>query len=316
MLPTGIVYDPAYKRHRTGPGHPESPARCDAAMEGIAADVPETSLLRIEPVPASEDQIAMCHSQAYIEIARRDISSGMGFLTTGDTNICRDSFEIALLAAGGVLAAVDAVMDNTVRNAFCMVRPPGHHATADRGMGFCVFNNVAIAARHARTRHGIERVLIVDWDLHHGNGTQAIFYDDPSVFYFSTHQWPCYPGTGTPGETGHGKGKGTTLNCPFPPGTEGAAVVNAFEERLVPAMVEFKPQFVLVSAGFDARMGDPIGNLMLSDADFAELTRIVLGVAHKYAGNRLISASEGGYLLSGLSSAVGSHVRALSSPPF
>ena len=311
--PTGIVYDPAYKRHLTGPGHPESPARCDAAMDGIAAAVPDTSLLRITPSPATEDQVALCHSRRYIDTARRDIAAGMGFLTTGDTNICRDSFEIALLAAGGVMTAVDAVMDGTVRNAFCMVRPPGHHATAERGMGFCVFNNVAIAARHARTTHRIERILVVDWDLHHGNGTQDIFYEDPSVFYFSTHQWPCYPGTGAPGETGHGKGRGTTLNCPFPPGTDGEPVVAALNQQLLPAMAEFKPRLVLISAGFDARVDDPIGNLMLSDADFAQLTRIVMEIAHEHADDRLVSASEGGYLLTGLSSAAATHVSTLSS---
>jgi len=314
QLPTAIVCDPAYKKHLTGPGHPEAPARCDAAMEGIAAAAPDTQFVQIKPPPADEDQIAMCHSREYIDIARRDIASGMGFLTTGDTNICRDSFEVALLAAGGVMAAVDQVMAGTVRNAFCMVRPPGHHATADRGMGFCVFNNVAIAARHAQAEHGIERVLIADWDLHHGNGTQDIFYDDPSVFYFSTHQWPCYPGTGAPQQTGQGKGKGTTLNCPFPPGTDGEPVLAAFKDQLVPAMAEFKPQLVLISAGFDARVGDPIGNLALSDGDFAELTRIVLGIATEHAGDRLVSASEGGYLLTGLSSAVGAHVSTLTRP--
>jgi acetoin utilization deacetylase AcuC-like enzyme len=308
---TGLIYNPVYMDHRPGAGHPESPMRCEAAMKGIAAAVPENALSRLKPRAATEDEVALCHTPDYIRIARRDIISGFGGLSTGDTDVSKESFDVALMAVGGVLAAVDAVMAGTVRNAFCVVRPPGHHATTDRGMGFCVFNNAAIAARYAQKKHGISRALVVDWDVHHGNGTQDIFYDDPSVFYFSTHQWPCYPGTGATHETGAGKAKGTKLNCPVPPGSGRKEILGAFKEKLVPAMKAFKPEFVIISAGFDARKGDPIGNLELTDDDFADLTDIGMKIAADYAGGRLVSVLEGGYNLSGLASACGVHVKHL-----
>jgi acetoin utilization deacetylase AcuC-like enzyme len=198
-----------------------------------------------------------------------------------------------------------------VRNAFAAVRPPGHHATADAGMGFCVFNNVAIGARYAQRRHGLARVLIVDWDVHHGNGTQAIFYDDPSVFYFSIHQRPHYPGTGRANQTGTGAGQGFTLNCPLAAGSGGREARAAFLDRLVPAMRDFRPELVLVSAGFDARVGDPLGGLVLTDDDFADLTGIAMDIAAEYAGGRLVAALEGGYNLPGLAAAAGAHVRRL-----
>jgi len=307
-LQTGLVYDPLYKEHRPGPRHPESPMRCDAVMEGIQRAMPLDALAGIKPRPATVPELELCHTRDYIEIARADIASGIGCLGTGDTDVSERSFEVALMAAGGVLAAVDAVMEGKVRNAFCAVRPPGHHATPDRGMGFCIFNNVAIGARFAREKHGIERVLVVDWDLHHGNGTQEIFWEDPSVFYFSTHQWPCYPGTGSIAERGAGRGKGTTLNCPVGPGSGQLEIVGAFREKLVPAMEKFRPQLVMVSAGFDARVGDPIGALVLIDRDFSDLTGIVMDIADEYADGRLISALEGGYNLSGLASAAEAHV--------
>jgi acetoin utilization deacetylase AcuC-like enzyme len=212
---------------------------------------------------------------------------------------------------GGVLNAVDAVMTGKARNAFCAVRPPGHHATPARGMGFCIFNNVAIAARYAQRRHGAERVLIADWDVHHGNGTQDIFYADPTVFFFSTHQWPLYPGTGRADERGSGAGEGSTLNCPFPAGSGRREIVGAFENALSPRMEAFRPDLVLVSAGFDSREGDLLGRFTLSDNDFGDLTRILMAMARKYSGSRVVSMLEGGYNLSGLASATVSHVRAL-----
>jgi acetoin utilization deacetylase AcuC-like enzyme len=309
--PTAIVYEPLYREHRPGGPHPEAPERCDAVMDGIARAVPEARLLRLSPRPASEEDLLLCHTRSYVATVRRDIADGVGCLSTGDTDVSERSMEAALLAVGGVMTAVDAVVKGDVRNAFCVARPPGHHATPNRGMGFCIFNNVAIAARYAQKRHGVGRVLIADWDVHHGNGTQEIFYDDPSVFFFSTHQWPCYPGTGAAHETGAGRGKGFTLNCPVAPGSGRKEIVGAFREKLLPAMKTFRPEMVFVSAGFDARQLDPIGNCALTDEDFAELTRIVMEIAAEYAGDRLVSALEGGYRLDGLALAAGAHVKTL-----
>jgi acetoin utilization deacetylase AcuC-like enzyme len=269
-------------------------------------------LQRLAPRAVTGADLELAHEVDYLRRAEHDILSGASQLSTGDTSVCEASWDVARLAVGCALAAVDAVMDGKVANAFCAVRPPGHHATADRGMGFCVLNNVAIAARHAQRRHGIGRVLIVDWDVHHGNGTQDIFYEDGSVFFFSTHQSPWYPGTGRANETGSGAGKGTTLNCPLPAGSGRAEIFPAFEEKLVPAMEQFRPDFVLISAGFDSRVGDPLGDFHLSDRDFVDLTKIMRGIADRYAKSRVVSLLEGGYNLGGMASAVAAHVGALS----
>jgi acetoin utilization deacetylase AcuC-like enzyme len=308
---TAILADPIYKEHWTGEGHPERPARFDAVLHALEREGAVKDAVRIPARPATEDEIALCHGRKYIEIARRDVAHGPGMLSTGDTVISPRSFDVALQAVGGVLNAVDAVFARKARNAFCVVRPPGHHATADRGMGFCLFNNVAIAARHAQKKYGIDRALIVDWDVHHGNGTQDIFYSDGSVFYFSTHQSPWYPGTGDADETGEGKGKGTTLNCPASAGSGRKEILGAFQGKLTPAMRDFKPDLVLISAGFDSRLGDPLGQFTLSDADFADLTQATLELADHYASGRLVSVLEGGYSLSGLGSAAAAHVEQL-----
>jgi len=268
-------------------------------------------LARLEPRAATEDELLLCHTRPYLETARRDIASGRLWLSTGDTDIGPNSWEVAARAAGSVLNAVDAVLAGHARNAFCAVRPPGHHATASRGMGFCIFNNVALAARYAQRRHGVGRVLIVDWDVHHGNGTQDIFYTDPSVFFFSTHQWPLYPGTGRADETGAGPGEGTTMNFPFPAGSGRAEILGAVEQSLVPAMDSFRPELVLISAGFDSRIDDLLGRFTLTDGDFADLTAAVVGIAERHAHGRVVSVLEGGYNLAGLASAAATHVAAL-----
>jgi acetoin utilization deacetylase AcuC-like enzyme len=305
--PTAFLADPIAKEHDPGRGHPEQPARWDAAVRGVGAN-----LLRLPSGrAATESELALCHTTDYIRSARSDVESGLPALRTGDTDICPRSYDVALRATGTVLDGLDLVLRDEARNAFCIVRPPGHHATPTRGMGFCLFNNIAIAARYARHRYGVERVAIADWDVHHGNGTQDTFYSDPSVFFFSTHEWPLYPGTGAASETGVGRGKGTTLNCPFPAGSGHAEIVGAFKEKLVPRMAEFKPDLVLVSAGFDSRKGDPLGHFRLTDDDFATLTEITMAIAHQFAGGRLISVLEGGYNLTGLESAVRSHSRTL-----
>lgn len=310
-LHTGLVADPICKKHETGWGHPECADRFDAVYAGLA----RAGLIdRLQGIPvraATDDELALCHTRDYIAKVRGEIASGAHTLSTGDTSVSRHSFDVATKAAGGVLNAVSAVVTREVKNAFCLVRPPGHHATPDAGMGFCVFNNVALAARHAQARHGIDKVVIIDWDVHHGNGTQDAFYEDESVFYFSIHQYPWYPGTGAPSEQGAGPGKGYTLNAPLPGGAGGREVRDAFEKHFLPAMESFRPGLVLVSAGFDSREGDPLGGLRLRDEDFAELTRMLLRLADRHAGGRLVSVLEGGYDLAGLASASTAHVHEL-----
>jgi acetoin utilization deacetylase AcuC-like enzyme len=270
------------------------------------------SLGRVESRPALEDEVALCHSRDYLHDVKREIAGGARELSTGDTSVSSQSFDVALRVVGGVLNAVDAVVPRKASNAFCAVRPPGHHARPEQGMGFCIFNSIAVAARYAQRKHGVERVLIADWDVHHGNGTQDIFYSDGSVFFFSTHQSPWYPGTGAWNETGEGKGKGCTMNCPFPAGAGREEILPAYGHNLAHAAEAFKPDLVMLSAGFDSRVADPLGRFTLSDDDFSELTRMVLEIADKYAGGRLVSLLEGGYNLSGLASSAAAHVKALS----
>ncbi len=304
-----MLADPICKQHLTGPEHPERPERFDAALSAVK----RLDLLRLDPRKALEQDVVLCHSPLYFQTAKREILSGFGDLSTGDTAVSEASLDVALYAVGAGISAVDAVFTRKVQNAFCIVRPPGHHATPDRGMGFCIFNNIAIAARYAQRKYGVERVLIADWDVHHGNGTQDIFYDDGSVFFFSTHQYPWYPGTGAADETGSGAGDGKTMNCPLPAGSGRKEIVGAFRERLVPAADVFKPDLVLISAGFDSREGDPLGHFFLEDPDFADLTRIMLEIADRHAGGRLVSMLEGGYDLWGLGCGVQAHVQALAS---
>jgi acetoin utilization deacetylase AcuC-like enzyme len=294
------------KHHDTGPGHPEQAARFDAALKGLPAPVDAA-----EPRAATEDELALCHTREYIAIAKQDIVAGRRELSTGDTHISPGSLDAALHATGTMLTAVDRVLEGEAKNAFCVVRPPGHHASADRGMGFCLFNSIAVAARYAQRKHGLERVLVVDWDVHHGNGTQDIFYKDKNVFFFSTHQSPWYPWTGLREETGEGAAEGTTLNCPLPAGSGREEILGAFHDLLRPAAEHFQPDLVLISAGFDSRGGDPLGNFCLTDQDFFDLTRLMMEIAERHAGGRLVSVLEGGYSLSGLTSGVNAHARAL-----
>jgi acetoin utilization deacetylase AcuC-like enzyme len=310
-LPTALVCDPAYREHRTGTWHPERPARVDAVIQGLHRAGLLERCRALAPRAALDADLLRCHSRTYLARVRQDETAGRGELSTGDTAIGPGSERVARLAAGGLLVAADALMAGEVGNAFAVVRPPGHHATPERGMGFCIYNNVAVAARYLQAVHGLERLLIVDWDVHHGNGTQEIFWSDPSVLFFSTHQSPFYPGTGAVEERGGGAGAGFTLNRPFPAGTTGPEILAAWRETLLPAAAAFAPQAVLVSAGFDSRHGDPLGDFHLEDEDFAELTRLVMGIADRHAGGRLLSSLEGGYALEGLAAAAAAHVGAL-----
>jgi acetoin utilization deacetylase AcuC-like enzyme len=311
---TGLVYDIAYQQHITPPGHPESPRRSESVIKALEEAGLSEKMTKIAARKAGREDVIRCHKESYFEIAKRDVEKGLADLTTGDTNISEKSFEVALLAAGGVMSAVDAVVERKVQNAFCVVRPPGHHATPIKGMGFCLFNNIAIGARYAQAKHKIGKVLIADWDVHHGNGTQDIFYEDGSVLFFDCHQSPWYPGTGDASETGSGRGLNCIMNNPFPAGAGRKEILGAFETRLIDAANKFKPELVMISAGFDSRLGDPLGHFRLSDEDFVDLTKVVLNVAKEHAQSRLVAVLEGGYNLRGLMKAATAHVQTLMQP--
>jgi acetoin utilization deacetylase AcuC-like enzyme len=306
-MTTALIADPIFRDHLAGRQHPERPERFDAVLHGLNRAGLLNRMLLLEAREATADELLLCHTAEYLKTVRRDVESGRRYLSTGDTDVTPNSWEVAARAVGGVLNAVDAVLSGSARNAFCAVRPPGHHANAARGMGFCLFNNAAIAARYAQRHHGVERVVMVDWDVHHGNGTQDIFYRDPSVFFFSSHQWPLYPGTGRADETGEGPGEGSTMNFPFPAGAGRREILGAVENHLLPAAARFQPGLVLISAGFDSRVGDPLGRFTLADEDFGDLTRAVMGIG----GGRVVSVLEGGYNLDGLASAAAAHASAL-----
>lgn len=308
---TGLLLDDVYRQHDTGEHHPECPARYRAVMEALVKQGIADEAIPFQQRLAEPDEIMLCHTRDYFQTAIHDVDAGAHELSTGDTQICPKSFDVASRAVGGVLNAVDAVMTGKLTNAFCAVRPPGHHARPAQGMGFCLFNNIAIGARHAQKKHGAEKVLIVDWDVHHGNGTQDIFYGDGSVLFFSTHQSPWYPHTGFAEETGEGKGKKCTINAPLPAGSGMSEIGAAFLDRLIPAAQAFKPDLVMISAGFDSRVGDPLGQFQLTDPNFATLTKMLMKFADEECGSRIVSVMEGGYHLAGLAAGVSAHVRAL-----
>lgn len=308
-METGLLLDESFTDHDPGNHHPEAPGRIRAIIEELESRELSEKCRRLERRAATDDEVLRAHTDGYLATVLREIDGvGAGTLSTGDTQFGPRSLEVARDAAGGLINAVDAVIEGQVANAFCAVRPPGHHATADRGMGFCIFNNAAVAARHAQEVHGMERVVIIDWDVHHGNGTQDIFYEDGSVYYFSTHQHPWYPGTGMTHETGKGSGKNTTLNYPLPSGTGMEAIGTAFRDDFAKQMKEYRPDLVIISAGFDSRAGDPLGQFRLTDENFVELTRILLELGGEHAEGRVVSVLEGGYNQAGLASAVAAHL--------
>jgi len=306
-MSTLLITHPACLEHLTPMGHPERPDRL-RAIERILEDERFQTLAREQAPAAPLESIALCHPMDYIE-SIRDASPKDGLVRLdADTSMSPGSFEAALRAAGGALRAVDEVMDQSIANAFVATRPPGHHAETAVPMGFCLFNNVAIAARHAQSQHGAERVAIVDVDVHHGNGTQEIFWSDPTVMYCSTHQMPLYPGTGAVTERGE---HGTIVNAPLRPGDGGDRFRQAVETVILPRLREFRPDLIIMSAGFDAHMRDPLANLNLLEPDFAWATQKVMEIADQSAQGRLISVLEGGYDLEGLARSVAAHVTAL-----
>jgi acetoin utilization deacetylase AcuC-like enzyme len=312
--PTGFLYDDIYLQHLSGnSGHPERPERLTAIWNGLQKAGLIHDMYRLARRRATDNELALVHERSYIQLVRRELANVRGYkeLSTGDTLVSADSLDAALSASGGVLNGVDAVMTGRVKNAFCAVRPPGHHAGPARGMGFCIFNNVAIAARYVQKTYGLQRVLIVDQDYHHGNGTQDIFYEDGSVFYFSTHHYGAYPGTGAASETGRGQGAGHILNVPLPPGAGDEQVLQAFQTQLVPAARAFKPDFILISAGFDAMRNDGLGVFDVTPQGFAAIARVVVNLANELCQGRLVSVLEGGYRLDGLADSVAAHVRVL-----
>jgi acetoin utilization deacetylase AcuC-like enzyme len=308
-MPTGFLYDKRFLDHDTGAGHPERPDRLRAIVAALAADGLMERMTTITAIPVDLEHIDAVHTLAHRERIERLCAAGGGMIDA-DTVICRESNEIALLAAGGVIAACDAVMSGDCANAFCAVRPPGHHAESGRPMGFCLYNNVAVAARYLQRRHGVGRVLIVDWDVHHGNGTQEIFESDPSVFYASLHQSPLYPGTGARSERGIGEGIGTTLNIPLPAGSGDDEYAAAFVELLAAARA-FRPEFVLISAGYDAHLRDPLAGMRVSREGFRDMTGEMVALAAEECDGRIVAVLEGGYDTSALAESVAATVEEL-----
>ncbi len=301
-MKTGYCYEVQYLQH-TYPGHPEHAGR----LEAITAGLEQTGLLdrltRVPALPATEEEIARVHTQAYIRQVRRVAEQGGGHLDP-DTYVVTRSYAAALLAAGGLQKLTRAVLDGEIDNGFALVRPPGHHATTGRGMGFCLFNNIAVAAQDALTHPGVERVMIVDFDVHHGNGTQDVFETNPGVLFISAHQSPHYPGTGRVDEIGRGAGRGTTVNIPLPAGAGDAGYAATLEEIVWPIARRYDPQLVLVSAGFDAHWSDPLAMMRLSLPGYAQMARELVAMAQELCDGRLVFTLEGGYDLVVLSNAV------------
>ncbi|MDI6630999.1 MAG: histone deacetylase [Thermoanaerobacteraceae bacterium] len=298
----GLVYDPAYLRHDTG-WHVEKPERLTRTLAALEEKGLLDRLEQITPRAASVEEVALVHSREYIESIEVFCRKGGGHLDP-DTAASPESFAVALLAAGGTITAVEAVVAGTVSRAFALVRPPGHHALPDRAMGFCLFNNVAVAARWAAERYSFERILVVDWDYHHGNGTEAAFYRDPGVLYFSTHSAVGYPGTGWVDRVGEGPGRGFNINVPLPETTRDIDLWFVFQKLLVPVAAEYRPELVLVSAGQDGYRGDPIAGMRLTADGYGWLAAVVAEIADRHAGGRLAAVLEGGYDLHGLGECV------------
>ncbi len=305
MKTVAFVSDDTFLNHRTPDGHPERPERLRHLLRHLQNTETWQMLTHIQPTSASDTDICSVHTEEHLRYIKEMCTRGGGVLDEGDTHAVPESYRVALLAAGAAQRGVDAVVSQEVDAAFCAVRPPGHHAERDRPMGFCLFNNVAVAARYAQRKHGVKKVAILDWDVHHGNGTQHIFEADPSVFYISLHQYPFYPGTGAREEKGVGEGKGFTLNIPLPAGTGEERYLEAFQDEIVPALEKFDPGLLIISAGFDAHNDDPLGGMRLTEESFAKFTELAKDIAP------VVSVLEGGYNLEALARSVEGHVAEL-----
>ena len=305
-----ILYDDIFLEHNTGFGHPENHHRLSNTLDYLKSTGLWNKIHVKKPLKCSDKEISLVHDQGYILQVQQMAEKGGG-MVDADTVISERSFEAALFASGATITAADRIMEKCCKSAFCLIRPPGHHAIPSRGMGFCLFNNAAVSARYLQSKHKIKRVLIIDWDVHHGNGTQDTFYDDPSVLYFSIHRFPFYPGTGSENETGSGNGNGYTVNVPLSYNTKPDEYFSKFKEVIEGKAKEFTPQFIIISAGFDAYIDDPIGGLGLEISDFTKLTDIVVKLAEECCNGRIISCLEGGYSLSDLPKCITAHLQAL-----
>ncbi len=301
-MKVGYIYDPIYLQHDTGQ-HPENADRLKAIISHLEQTGLRQRLISIKPRAAAIEELALVHDERYIAQIR-DLAQRGGGRLDADTGMSAGSYQAALYAAGGVIRATEAVIKGEVDSAFALVRPPGHHATRAQAMGFCLFNNLAIAAECALTDYQLERILIIDFDVHHGNGTQAAFYDNPRVLYISTHQYPFYPGTGSIEETGSGPAAATTINIPLPAGSGDREYLQVFQQIIVPAAVRFQPQLILVSAGYDAHWADGLALMQVSVTGFAQMVKIIQGLGEQLCNRRLVFSLEGGYNLRALAASV------------
>lgn len=319
-MKTGYITHPDFLAHDTGYGHPESPRRLSILDKHILDPQSDSHLQDhleiIKPLrmPDLYRWISEIHLPNYTNALKNKVPKTGRVYLDADTPYSPGSLRAAEMAVSGVLTAVDLVMDGSLANVFCALRPPGHHAEPERAMGFCLFNNVAVAARYIQKKYHLPKVFIIDWDVHHGNGTQNAFYNDPSIFYFSSHQFPCYPGTGATKERGQGPGEGFTLNMPLQAGAGDSELLSIFEKALPDALAAFQPDFILISAGFDAHRDDPLAELEVSDSGFEHMTHIVRALAETHCQGRIISCLEGGYNLDALARAVKKHLSVLSKP--